>query len=124
MTEKKNPEWVQAIEAWQKEDSEKRSVILIATDGGNSTNMLMGYSLPLKGALAAIMSDNDEYERIAKAALEAKKNPLKYTLLMTIIQEFLKKRGIQPEEEDNKPEEISGLSDALAKLISKLADKI
>lgn len=124
MTEKKNPEWVQAIKAWQEEDSEKRSVILIATDGGDSTNMLMGYSLPLKGALAAIMSHNDEYERIAKAALEAKKNPLKYTLLMTIIQEFLKKRGIQPEEEDNKSEEISGLSDALAKLISKLTDKI
>lgn len=124
MTEKKNPEWVQSIEAWQKEDSEKRSVILIATDSGNSTNMLMGYSLPLKGALAAIMSSNDEFEEVTSAALEAKEDPLKFILLMTLIKEFFKKRGIQPKEEGNEPEETSGLPDALAKLISKLADKI
>ena len=66
------PQWVEDMQKWQKEDTEHRSVICVATDKCDVYSILGGYSLPLVMALLANTIQSEAYDEIVEGVFLTK----------------------------------------------------
>lgn len=116
------PQWVEDMQKWQKEDTEHRSVICMATDRTDSYAALGGYPLPLIMALLANAIQEESWYEVIKAVNIAKTNPLVLGDLLDMWKEFKKEHGFPMDEEEQ--EKKSSIKSSLKDLLQTLADKL
>lgn len=116
------PAWYKEMQEWQNEDSERRSVFIVATDNANAYAGLMGYSLPILASIAAAMKQDGAMESLIKDSAEINKSSTMGLLLLQLkMKEFAKEHGFKVEE--NSSDEKSTFRDLLKSVISGLTDK-
>ena len=108
---------------WQKENSEYRSVICIATDKDGVYSTLGGYAFPLVMALLANTIKEESYDEIVKGVFLAKNEPLAAEQLLEAWREFKKEHGY-PIDEKDEPEKKSSVINSLKDFLQTLADKL
>lgn len=117
------PQWIEDMQMWQKEDSEYRSVICVATDKDSVYSTLGGYSLPLVIALLANTIKREIYDEIVKGVFLAKNEPLAAEQLLETWKEFKKEHGY-PMDEEGEPSDKPSINNFLKNLFQTLADKL
>lgn len=114
------------MQEWQKEDSDRRSVLVIATDSNVSYNGLSGYSLPVILSLVVTMEDDKNFKEVVEGALKAVENPIDKLALSVATKKFSNEHGIKESKSDSKEQssEDSYLKDLFKSMLSGLADKL
>lgn len=92
------PEWVEAARKWQEENSEARSLFIIANDRDKIINVLDGATLLLIGSIYQSLKQNPKIAQHIEDAQTIAKGGIAEHLFQEKFKEYAEEHGIKVEE--------------------------